>query len=165
MQRAASRIGERLPDTFRAKDSLKQGTALLSLLFGLAVEHAIREVQENRNDWHWMEHISYGQMLMKFGVEGFTRCDTVMWIDALADSTCECTHERNCLDSINSLLQIKRDNSLRSVSALKEYFNVHNKTNKWTCRPIKYVLSHNINHQRVSITFVTATIRAALQQQ
>jgi hypothetical protein len=29
----------------------------------------------------------------------------------------------------------------------------------------KYVLSHNINYQRVSIAFVTTTIRAALQQQ
>ena len=58
-------------------------------MFDLAVEYAIREDQENRQDWHWLEHISYGQMLMKFGVEGFTKCDTAIWIDVLADSKCE----------------------------------------------------------------------------
>jgi len=50
VKRAASQMGERLSDTFRVKDSLKQGTALLSLLFDLAVEYVVREGQENRQD-------------------------------------------------------------------------------------------------------------------
>jgi len=50
VKRVASRTGELLFDTFRVKDSLKQGTALLSLLFDLAVECGIGEGQENRED-------------------------------------------------------------------------------------------------------------------
>jgi len=46
VKRVASRTGERLSDTFRVKDSLKQGTALLPLLFDLAEEYAIRQVKE-----------------------------------------------------------------------------------------------------------------------
>jgi len=59
----------------------------------------------------------------------------------------------------NNDLHINKEEQQNNV-----FFNLHNKTNSCTCRPIKYVLSHNINH-RVSIAFATIIIRAALQQQ
>ena len=50
---------------------------------------------------------------------------------------------------------------MRTVKICTFYLNLHNKTNK--CTRIKYVLSHLINYQHLSITLVI-TIRLALQQ-
>ena len=47
------------------------------------------------------------------------------------------------------------------IHSLKEYLNICNKTDKCTC--MKYVLSHIINYQHVSIAFAII-IRVFLQQ-
>ena len=44
----------------------------------------------------------------------------------------------------------------------KEYLNLRNKTNK--CTFIKYVSSHIINYQHVSIPFAIIIIRLAVQE-
>jgi hypothetical protein len=46
--------------------------------------------------------------------------------------------------------------------ALKEYLNLCHTTNRYTC--VKYVLSHTVNYQRVSIPFAIVIIMAAVQQ-
>jgi hypothetical protein len=42
------RIGKQLSDIFPIQNGLKQGDALSPLLFNLALEYAIRKVQETR---------------------------------------------------------------------------------------------------------------------
>jgi hypothetical protein len=41
-------IGKHLSDTFPIQNGLKQGDALLLLLFNFGLEHAIKQVQENQ---------------------------------------------------------------------------------------------------------------------
>ena len=45
---------------------------------------------------------------------------------------------------------------------LKEYSNLRHTANRYTS--VKYVLSHTVNYQRVSIPFAIVIIRAAVQQ-
>lgn len=60
----------------------------------------------------------------------------------------------------NNGLHINQEEKQKNV-----FLNLCNKPNNCTCRPIKYVLSHNINYQRVSIAFAIIVIRAAAVQQ
>jgi hypothetical protein len=43
-----ARIGKHLSDSFPIQNALKQGDALLPLLFNIALGYAIRKVQENQ---------------------------------------------------------------------------------------------------------------------
>jgi len=43
------RVSKHLSDMFPIRNGLKQGEALLSLLFGFALEYAIKRVQVNQN--------------------------------------------------------------------------------------------------------------------
>jgi hypothetical protein len=47
------------------KTYLKQGDALLPLLFISASDHSIMKVQETRWQWNWMGLLSCWSMLMK----------------------------------------------------------------------------------------------------
>jgi hypothetical protein len=44
------RVGKHLSDMFPVKEGLKQGDALMLLLFNFAKEYAIRRVQVNQDD-------------------------------------------------------------------------------------------------------------------
>jgi len=57
--------------------------------------------------------------------------------------------------------QNMKDLNMFHTRALQHYLNLRNKTNKWTCP--KYVLSHTINYQNVSIAFAIIT-KVALQE-
>jgi hypothetical protein len=58
------RIGKLLSDTFPIQNRLKQGDALLPLLFNFALDYAIRKSKKMKMVWNWMGHISYWSMLM-----------------------------------------------------------------------------------------------------
>jgi hypothetical protein len=45
-------IGEHLSDAFPIQNGLKQGGALSPLLFSFTLEHAIRKIQDNKEDWN-----------------------------------------------------------------------------------------------------------------
>jgi len=49
---------------FHIQTSVKQGDALLPLLFNLALEYVIRKVKKIRRNWYLMKHISSWFMLM-----------------------------------------------------------------------------------------------------
>jgi hypothetical protein len=45
-------VGENLSDALPIQVGLKQGDALLPLLFNFALDYAIRKLQEIRKDWN-----------------------------------------------------------------------------------------------------------------
>jgi hypothetical protein len=57
-------VGELLSDKFPNQNDLKQGDAILPLIFNFALQYANRKLLENRSVWSLMGHISYWSMRM-----------------------------------------------------------------------------------------------------